>query len=112
MSNNRVSRRISSVMCCDENRGSEGSCRPYNVPGVPMPGSSTVHGDEEFVVVACAAHLVEQELHGLDRIHVGGQLPQNPDTRQPCLGNELLLAARARVVGVDGGPDTNGGQSM
>src|SRR5690625_4420007 len=71
-----------------------------------MPGSSTVHGDEEFVVVACTTHLVEQELHGLDRIHVGEQLPQNPDTRQPCLGNEQLLAARTRLDDVDGGPDT------
>lgn len=39
----------------------------------------SVHGNQEFLIVAGALHLALQEFHGLHGVHVAHELAENPD---------------------------------
>src|SRR6185369_8054910 len=64
-----------------------------------------VHGGQELLVAAGLLELVEQELHGLDRIELGQGLAEQPDLLQLVLLQQQLLFSGARLLDVDGRED-------
>src|SRR5262245_51683019 len=66
---------------------------------------SAPHRIEKIRIVFGRADLVEQEFRRFQFVHRVEQLAQHPDLLQHVLLDEQLLAARARLVDVDGRED-------
>ncbi len=63
---------------------------------------SDVHGFEELLVGLGALHLVEQELHRLDRVELREQLAQDPDPVERAARQQELFLAGRRALDIDG----------
>src|SRR5690606_16250052 len=63
------------------------------------------HHVEELLVALGRAHLVEQELHGGELVHVMEELAQDPDLLEHVGLDQELLAPGARAIDVDGRVD-------
>lgn len=68
-------------------------------------GPLDVHGFEEFLVGLGALHLVEQELHRLDRVELREQFTENPDAIQGAARQQQFLFAGRRALDINGRED-------
>src|SRR5262245_4090957 len=72
--------------------------------GVEAPSEclpELVHLIEEVLIGPGQLELVQEELHGLDRVQLGQGLPEQPDLLELVLLEEQLLLARACLLDVD-----------
>src|SRR5687768_16422878 len=60
-----------------------------------------VHAREEVLVRLGVLHLVEQELHGVDRAHLHQDPAQHPHLGQSCLVDQQLFLAGTRLADVE-----------
>src|SRR5262249_10799464 len=62
---------------------------------------SLAHRLQKVAISLRSLELVLQEFHGLDRVELGEELPEDPHTVEHALPEEQLLLARARAADVD-----------
>src|SRR3954470_10549374 len=70
-------------------------------PGAPL----LVHRGEEILVGLGVLHLVEQELHRVDRAHLHQDPAQHPHLGKGALLDEQLFLAGSRLADVERGED-------
>ena len=70
------------------------------------PCGLLAHQVEKILVRLCFAHLVDDELDGIDGIHLLQEPAQDPDAVQVLLRGEELFLARAGADQVEGREDS------
>src|SRR5690349_17357912 len=78
---------------------------PKSNPSNTRAARLLVHRGEEVLVRLGVLHLVEKELHRVDRAHLHQDAPQDPHLRELVLGYQQLFLAGAGLADVERGED-------